>query len=298
MKLSHTQKELFLVSPRAWYNKYVLGYQEEVMGSPLFFGSIVEDGVNVLLKGGSLEDAHKLFENNFKRYKVNGKWEDLATSNKVRYSKADWQEHLFTERELETLETKTQQFRTHQSLLRSGKRMIEEFHLNIQPHIKKVLAMQEYFSIPNDHGDEIIGYVDLVCEWEDDSVIIHDVKTSGSAYKANAVLTEDKGKQTALYYEALSDKYNPDFAGFLVLEKKVRKRDPQMRSQILIDVPPDELIEKTFDEFDEVLHTIRKAYFPCCSPQCDQYGQQCAYKQFCKSEGMNIEGLVNTKGKR
>jgi len=292
IRLSHTQKELFLTSPRAWFYKYKLNLKEEIMGSPLFFGSIVEMGVEVLLQGGTLEQAHKKFEDSMVVYNVNGKWEKLATSKKVRYSKADWQPLLFTAKELEDLEIKPQQFKSHQSLIRSGKRMITEFHEAIFPKIKKVISTQEYFSIDNGIGDEIMGYADIVCEWEDGRILVPDLKTSASKYADDAVYTDKRGTQTALYYEAFKDKYPIDGTGFLVLEKKVRVRDPQMRSQIILGVPPEELIELTFDQFNKVLYSIKKGDFPCCSPECDVYGQSCAFKKYCESEGTDLTGLT------
>jgi len=220
IRISHTQKELYLMSPKAWYFKYKLNLKEKVMGSPLFFGSIVEIGVEVLLKGGTLEQAHEAFTKAMKSYNVNGKWENLATSKNVRYSKADWQPHLFTVKEIDDMVTKTQQFRSHQSLIRSGKMMITEYHDNILPKIKKVIATQKYFSIDNGIGDEIMGYIDLICEWEDGRILAPDNKTSGSAYKPDCVDTPEKGTQTALYYEAVKDEYKLDGTGFLVLENK------------------------------------------------------------------------------
>lgn len=292
VRLSHTQKELYLTSPRAWYYKYLLGLKEEIMGSPLFFGSIVETGVDVILKGGTLEQAHETFEKNMRAYNVNGKFENLVTSNKVRYNKADFQEHLFTAKELSDLEPKPHQFKAHQSLIRSGKMMITEFHQSIMPNIKKVISTQEYFSIKNSVGDEIMGYADIICEWEDGRLLVPDLKTSSVAYKNDAVQTMEKGSQTAIYYEALRDKYPLDGTGFLVLEKKVRKRDPQMRSQIILDKPSDEIIDETLEQYDQVIHDIKQGFFPCKSPACDKYGQKCAFNCYCASEGTDMTGLV------
>jgi len=298
IRLSHTQKELFLVSPRAWFYKYKLNLKEAVMDSPLFFGSNVEVGVNVLLNGGTLEQAHEAFLKAMKYYNVNGKSVNLATSNLVRYSKADWQPHLFTDKELEGLSSKPQQFKSHQSLLRSGKMMITEFYENILPKIKKVVATQEHFKIDNGVGDEIMGYIDLVCEWEDGRLLIPDIKTSGSKYKDDSIETEDKGTQTAIYTEGLKDKYPLDGTGFLVLEKKIRKKDPQMRSQIILGKSPQELIDKTLDQYDEVLHDIKEGNFPCCSPKCDRFGQSCPYKKYCLSGGTDTTGLVKYSGSK
>lgn len=298
MRLSHTQKELYKVSPRAWFIKYVLKYKESVMGSPLFFGSIVEEGCNALLNGKTLEQAHKVFEKKFQKYDINGKKECLKSSSKVRYFKSDFQENAHTEEELKVLEGKSDKHRAWASRLNSGKMMIKEFHDNILPNIRKVISMQEFISVPNGHGDTIIGYSDLVCEWIDGRILVLDIKTSGTPYAKDAVLTMEKGSQTALYYSALKEKYNLDGAGFLVLEKKIRKRIPQTRSQIIIDVPPDHIIEETFDDFDEVLYSIRQAQFPCCSPDCNRFGQICAYSKFCESGGVDTTGLFRSSDEK
>jgi len=297
MKLSHTQKELYNVSPMAWFIKYVLKYKEKVMTSPLFFGSLVEEGVNALLEGSDLESALIHFEELFISYDVNGKDECLKTSKNVKYSKADYQELLFTEEELILHKEMDHTEKAYYSLLRKGKMMITEFHDNILPNIKRTIAMQEPINIKNEYGDEIIGFADMIVEWKDGRILVLDLKTSASPYKKDAVLTEEKGSQTALYYEALKDKYKLDGAGFLVLEKKVRVRDPQMRSQILIDVPPEELIQETFDNFDKVFYDIRQAKFPCTAPVCNRFGKKCSNAGFCSSGGVDVTGLVRKEVK-
>jgi hypothetical protein len=170
--------------------------------------------------------------------------------------------------------------------------LITAYYTDIFPKIKKVIAVQKYFSIKNESDDEINGFADLICEWEDGRLIIPDHKTSSIAYPENAVLTEQYGKQTALYYEAFKQEYPIDGVGFFVLEKKMRKKEPRARVNTIIDVPPENLIQQTFDEFDTVLFNIKQGNFPCASPKCDMYGQQCCYKKYCESGGKNLTGLV------
>jgi len=295
MKVSHTQLQLYKTSPRAWYNKYMLKYKEEVMSSALFLGSIIEKSIDALLEGKTLKEAQDLFEKNYQKYKINGKWEILKSSNKVKFFKSDFQENAHTQEELDELADKPHNFRCWSSRIKSGKLMIQEFHDNILPNIKRVIATQEYISVDNGAGDQIIGYADYIVEWIDGRILILDLKTSASKYKDDAVTTIEKGAQTALYYFALKDKYKLDGAGFLVLEKKIRKKSPQTRSQILIDVPSEELIQETLDEYIDLVYNIKQAKFPCCSPECDVYGQTCAYNKFCSSGGIDTTGLVNTK---
>lgn len=302
IRLSHTQKELFLVSPRAWFYKYKLNLKEKIMGSPLFFGTNVEVGINQLLDGKSLDAAYDAFEKAMKTTNLNGKTVQLATSPLIRYSKADFQEHLFTAKELKDLEGKDYNFKAHQSLLRSGKLMIKEFHNTVLPHVKKVIKLQEYVKIENDAQDEIMGFADLICEWDDDRLLVLDIKTSANPYKADCIHTEEKGTQTALYYEALKNKHNLDAVGFLILEKKIRKgtskKDPWTKAQIIIDKPDDQIIETMYEQYDEVITKIKEGNFPCCSPKCDQYGQQCAYKKYCQSGGTDLTGLVKYSGSK
>lgn len=292
IKLSHTAKELYLKSPRAYFYHYHLYLRERTLGSPLFFGSLIERGLDALFKGATLEQAQEVFRKAFKSYQINGNWEDLATSSNIRYSKADLDLEVFTEKELKDLEGKNKQFKSWASLQRKGEMLIAAYHRDIFPRIKKIIATQKYFKIENSAGDEINGFADIICEMDDGRLIVPDHKTTSQAYPDNAVLTEQYGKQTALYFEAFKDEYPLDGAGFFVLEKKIRKKDPRARTQIIIDKPPEELIEKTIDEFDSVLYDIKQGKFPCASPKCDAYGQKCCYKRYCESGGSDLRGLV------
>lgn len=292
IKLSHTSKEMYLRSPRAYYYHYNLYLREKVMGSPLFFGSLIETGLNALFEGATLEQALDTFKRNFKKYTINGELVDLSLSPLVRYNKADLDLDVFTDKEQKDLEGKSIQFQSWASLQRKGEMLIRSYYQDIFPKIKKVIAVQKYFSIKNESDDEINGFADLICEWEDGRLIIPDHKTSGLAYPENAVLTEQYGKQTALYYEAFKSEYPIDSVGFFVLEKKIRKKEPRARVTAIIDKPPEELIQKTFDEFDFVLYNIKQGNFPCTAPKCEVYGQECCYKRYCKSGGTDLTGLV------
>lgn len=292
VRLSHTAKEKYLASPRAYYYHYLLNLRAEVLGSPLFFGSLIEVGLDVLLKGGKLADALTAYKKAFRMYEHNGVTIDLSSSPYVKYSKSDYDPDVFTDDELKALSGKPEKFKAYQSLVRKGEMLIEAYSQDILPKIKKVIDTQVYFAVPNGAGDEIIGYADLICEWEDGRILVPDHKTSAQAYPKDAVLTEEKGKQTALYFEVLREKYSIDATGFFVLEKKIRKKTPRARTQIIIDTPSEELIQKTFDEYDNVLYNIKQASFPCCSPKCDVFGQSCPYKAYCATGGENLTGLV------
>jgi hypothetical protein len=291
LKLSHSSKELYLKSPRAWFYNYNLNLREAQMGSPLFFGTLIETGLDVLFKKGTLEQALETFRKNFRYYTINGNRVDLSISSQVRYSKSDLDIDVFSDSELKALEGKSVQFQSWAALQKKGEMLITAYHQEILPKIKKVLDTQVYFSIPNEIGDEIIGYADLICEWEDGRLIIPDHKTSSISAKEVAK-NEGYLKQTALYFEAFKGKYPLDSTGFIVLEKKMRKKEPRARVDFIFEKPTEEFVDQTLNEFDDVLHSIKMAEFPCLSPKCDVYGSECCYKKFCQSGGTDMTGLV------
>lgn len=291
LKLSHTSKEKYLTSPRSFYLHYYLYLREQVAGSPLFFGSIIETGLDVLFKGGSLEQAKETFRKNFKGTTVNGKWEEFATSPNIRFSKADLDLDVFTEQELKDLENKSIQFQSWMSLQRKGEMLIEVYHKEIFPKIKKVVAIQPEKVIINEFGDEITVKADIIVEWEDGRLLIPDHKTSSQSTKQVAQ-NEGYQKQTALYFEAFKDEYPLDATGFIVLEKNIRKKEPKARIDFIFEKPKEEIIQQTIEEFDFVFENVKQGNFGCLAPKCDQYGQQCCYKKYCASNGKDLTGLV------
>lgn len=297
IKISHSAKEMYLRSPRSYFYHYLLNIRQKTAQSALFFGNIIESGLNVLYAGGTLEQALETFTKNFIIVNYNGVDEDMRTSENIKFLKSDWDEDLFTEKELKDLEGRTDQFKCWESLRRKGELMIKAYYNDIFPQINKIISTQETFSIKNDSGDEIVGAADLICELKDGRLVLADNKTSSSSYSKDAVLREQYGKQLALYYNVLMEKYPLDAAGFFVMEKKIRKKDPKTRTQIIFDKPPEQLIENTLQEFDNTITSIKQGNFPCCSPQCDAYGQKCPYKSYCTT-GDDMTGLTKLDYKR
>lgn len=291
VRLSHSAKEKYLISPRCYYNHYFLNLREKIIGSPLFFGSIIETGLDILLHNGTLEQAKVAFRKAFTEREINGQMENLSTSDNVRYNKKDFDPKLFTEKELKDLDGKTDKFKSWISLQRKGELLIETYSREIRPKIKKVLATQKYFNTQNDVGDEIVGFVDLVCEWEDGRIIAPDHKTSSQSL-GQVKKNESYQKQFALYSEVLKEEYSIDAVGPIVLEKDIRVNEPKVR--ITYDFAPAEevMIDKTFTEFDEMAHNIKQANFPCLAPKCNVYGQECCYKRYCESNGTDMTGLI------
>lgn len=281
IQLSHTAKELYKRCPLAYYMHYVLGLREEVVGSALPFGTAVDEGLNALLEGKTLEQANKVFNKHWEFPKLHGKNVDGKTTNLIRFSKADMKEEL-ADNPWEAMKIK-------------GEMLIEAYQEEIMPNIKDVLAIQKPIAIKNADGDLIRGFADVIVETIDGERLLIDNKTSAKAYNKNAVLEGDKAPQLALYYDHLKDQYKLNGAGFYVLEKGIRVKDPRTRIQVLTGIPTDEMIEKTFEEFDETLYNIRMGRFPSNSPECNTYYGKCICEKYSASEGHDTSGLIKVK---
>jgi len=289
VRLSHSAKTVFLDSPRAWYLKYMLRLREDKMGSPLFFGSAIDAALEDMLLNPEI-DYIQTFEKKMESINFNGEWIKPKTSEKVKYSKADCEEYLLEEHNINYEGMSTQE-KSWNTLVIKGRMLLAQYKYEIAPKIKKVISMQEYIKIPNAHGDEVIGYIDMICEWEDGRILLIDHKTSSVKYGEDKVKKE--GEQLATYYVAVKDKYKIDACGYIVLNKKIRKKkEPRAVMEIVIDDIPDELIQKTFDEYDDVLYNIKMGNFPCNAPKCDKPWGKCVYKNYCATNGCDTTGLV------
>lgn len=284
IQLSHTAKELYKRCPLAYHMHYNLGYREEIVGSPLPFGSAIDSGVEALLQGKTLEDALKVFNEEWINPKINGERLHGPTTTKIRFSKADQKEEL-ADTPWGCLQVK-------------GEMLITAFQDEVMPQIKNVISTQQMIRVTNDDGDSIIGFADLIAEIDGLGNYLMDVKTSSKAYASDAVVEGDKAPQIALYYEDLKDKYELNGAGFYVLEKGIRKREPRTRVQVLTGIPREEMIEQTFDEFQEVLHGIRMGKFESNHPACNTYFGDCICNKYAPSGGKDVSGLVQVKRKK
>lgn len=283
IQLSHTAKELYKRCPLAYHMHYNLGYREELVGSALPFGSAVDGGVDYLLQGKTLDQALKYFNELWVNPKINGEHLHGPTTNKIRFSKSDQKEEL-ADTAWGCMQVK-------------GEMLIKAFQEEVLPNIKNVITTQEKINITNDDGDNIIGFADLIAELYDKGNYLMDVKTSAKAYANDAVVEGDKAPQIALYFEELQDKYELNGAGFYVLEKGIRKREPRTRVQTLFGNPTEEMIEKTFDEFQEVLYGIRMGQFHSNHPACNTYFGDCICNKYGPSGGKDTSGLVQVKRK-
>lgn len=289
IQLSYSASNRYKMSPRSYYLHYILRLRPEKVGSALVFGSAVDEGLNSLLEGKDSPESD--FLKSWEKADINGVKVDLKTSNLVKYSKSDYDEHILTDEDLSLIQEGLN--KSWVSLRRKGLMIIQAYREQIIPRIKKVIEVQKYVKLTNEHGDSFIGWVDFICEWEDGKVYIVDNKTTSIKYKKDSASTSP---QLATYFEGVSEEGKVEAHGvmYIAVPKKFRKRKkPLIPIEVIIGEVSEELLEETFQEYDESLHGIKMGDFPCTGCRDNVFG--CVYKTYCESDGHDLTGLTFVK---
>ena len=165
----------------------------------------------------------------------------------------------------------------------------------VLPQLKEVISVQRKVEL-SDGDSELIGYIDFegIFLDEPDEIYVIDNKLASKAYAADAI---DDAVQLATYCEYAGRTK----AAFIITEKGLRKRDPKFRIQILRGEISEELFEKTFDQFGEVVYCIEQGVFEKTGmdgtrSECFHFGQRCPYYNTCRGEP-DKDFLVKLEGK-
>lgn len=281
IQLSYSAADKYNLSPRMYYFHYIRNLRSQTTGSALVFGSAVDAGLSAMLLGK--EDPYQAFLAAWDYQKLLGREVSLRNSDKIKYSKKDFDEDILTDEDKLDLE---QYNPAWVSLRRKGLIILDAYREQIMPRIKEVLQVQSNVSLTNEEGDTFIGYVDLICRWEDDRIVLFDNKTTSSKYNNEMVRASG---QLATYKEATTIKI--DAVGYIAIPKDIRKKKkPAVEIGVFIDDVSEEVMAQTFQKYDVALRGIKVGDFPCHSPNCDTIFGPCMYKNLCKSG--SYEGLV------
>jgi hypothetical protein len=174
-------------------------------------------------------------------------------------------------------ETKLFNYICWMSLRRKGHILVDAYKTDIMPQILKVHSIQERVEL-TEGKDKYIGFIDFTAEFVDEPNVIYtcDNKTSSAPYPDNSV--KESG-QLASYCEW---KGSPK-AAYVVIEKKLRKREPRYRTQVIRDTIPEETFEKVFDNIGEVLYNVEQGRFEkkTDSKDCFFFGRKCEFFNVC-----------------
>jgi RecB family exonuclease len=293
ISLSFSAAQKYLLSPYSWYAHYMLRLRPVAISSPLVWGSAIDEGLNALLappldrSPEALVKAKEAFNKAWKIANHNGRVVDLSKPGAVKFSKTEITESLEIEEKVEGID------RTWAWMKKKGELILEAYAEQIVPQLQEVYEVQSKVDLKNDTDDSFIGIVDVIAKYQD-KVVIFDNKTSGSKYKADSVVTS---AQLSTYFEAKKEQYKPDAAGYIVLQKKLRKKHPRVQIDIIIDDINEELIEQTFQNYDEALAGIKAGKFEC-SGMCKQAFCGCSYQKYCESGQTDMTGLEFVKEKK
>jgi ribosomal protein L37E len=249
MRLSYSAANTFKTCPEKYYNQKK--WRPPLKASALPFGKAVEDGVDALLEGASLEKALFKFKDSWTispPTKFSGP-KPIFDSLDVFYYASDFDENLLQEVDKKLLEDWSEDLvgarewkekfnsvkdqiskgatvidderRLYHRIMwmccrRRGIEMIKGFYYDLLPNIEDVVEIQRYIKLENEDGDTIIGYIDYIIKHVDyDEPIIVDLKTAGKAYGKHDLDTSD---QLRLYAAA----ENINYIGYMVLLKKIK----------------------------------------------------------------------------
>lgn len=265
-KLSHSSINKYNNCARSYKYRYIDRIVSRYKSGALYFGTALDAALNELLDPNKQEkNPEAVFEQFWNKQEDNTHKEiELKENEDITYAKSDFDSDLLTKKDWaalyskakeydlegspitirkaildkkgtvgwENLESKERKFfnLTNWLCLRNkGLLMIKTYREEIMPRFKKVLSIQKYVELKNTDEDVVRGYVDLVVEWEDGSVVLIDNKTSSMEYERDSVL---KSPQLALYKMILNEwandpnhewNYKIEKAAFLVLRKAIKK---------------------------------------------------------------------------
>jgi RecB family exonuclease len=286
-------------------------------GSALFFGGAMDEALNHLLETKNFTKMKKNTILDSSKYAFVTEWEKCIDNPDIEYFKSDIEFSLITELAVEDLIELDPEVTDHFefleecyailkkkdklseedqklynriawfSLLEKGKLLVEAYYNDILPQVHTVFDIQKKIELPDGKGNTIIGYIDAIVSFIDapDRKVVLDNKTSSSTYKSDSV---SLSTQLATYCEA----EEIDYGAYGVVEKKIRKREPRTRTNLIIDEIPEKLLDETFQMYDNVLEGIQNEEFDKnYESGCYFYGKPCPYFRYCKSNGKKMDGL-------
>ena len=216
VKLSNSSVDKYNECSLCYDLHYNHGIRPIKNSSALVFGGVIDKAFNILLINKDLQKALDFFKK---------EWEKHKDAKNVIFYKTNEDIELVRYFGIEPESDKIAWW----SMFFTGKLLIEAYHKEVLPKIKKVFAVQEPITIKNPDGDEINGFLDLDVEWIDGKKYILDNKTSKDLYDPNSNKKDQpygpnsakESQQLPLYYFAKG--YKHDGIGYIVLRKIINK---------------------------------------------------------------------------
>lgn len=260
-RLSHSSIKLYTECGQKFDYHYNHRLREATRSGALCFGTAFDRATEAVLLNRETNEK-EVFDSVFSTQDINGVDVYLPDSLLVVYAQSDYDSDLYTVEDKRFLLAKAQELMSYPGedvidlyeqvksrrsqraykhfpdghakwynlcnwvcLKSKGHLMLDTNRTKVLPHISKVISTQTKIELANNEGDSVIGFADLVGQWDGKNEdIVLDYKTSARAYEDDAVV---KSSQLALYTQALGLKR----AGFLVFKKQILKNRTKVCSQ-------------------------------------------------------------------
>lgn len=332
MKLSNSAIDKYKTCPRMYKLHYIDNLRPTYAFSSLFFGSAIDASLNRLLleKKKVLSEQEQelmeqepldIFHDKMATIDINGKLVNTKTSISVNYYASDVDLSVLHGDDLKDIKTFSnddflnldiflkdcqkqikagvglseeeqmiKNYITYLCLLRKGAMFLDIYKAEIIPQIEDVSEIQKEILLPDGNGNHITGFIDFIAKFKNQDVYrVMDNKTSSEPYTMENINTS---QQLALYSEFAENRN----VGYVVLNKKLKKTIPRVKTQMLFGTISEQLVEKTFDTVGETLYNVKNEVFPQKLDNCYQYGRKCAYYNYCRDES-NMKGLEKVEKK-
>lgn len=321
--LSHSAASKYQQCPAMYKYHYIDKIRPLVNSSALYFGSALDEALNLLLESKKEISIQVDRESTSILYqaleKFEDEWDDVFESDSIEYFKSDIDLSLLDNSTIKDLKVFDPEVSDHDKFIKEcfdiiknknklsekdkilynriaweclnskGKMLIKAYNEHIMPCIHTVFDIQKKVELPDKEGNLLVGYIDAIVSFIEspDRKVVLDNKTSSKSYKSDSVSTSN---QLATYCEH----EDIEWAAYAVLEKEIRKRNPRVRTQLIIDKVSEKTIDETFDLYDNVLDGISSSKFDKnYDSGCFFFGKPCPYYAYCRSNGEDIKGLEN-----
>lgn len=345
IKLSHSACTRYNTCGENYRLHYIERLRSKGTSSALIFGVALDSAINVLLEKQD-KDPMVVFMEKWERTEINKKVVLVPTSTLISYKDYDFDADVLQASDHEKMANMAQilglsgentlsmfkeckvlrkdlhncteahlkyfNYACWLSLARKAEVIVEAYRTQVLPKIKRVISVQKELKLLDDEGNEIIGFIDLIAEWEDGVVRVLDNKSASRLYERDAV---EKSPQLTLYgiSEGTRD------AGFIVYLKnltKDRKKtctkcghygadtrsktcdngkgkarchgewsevvDISCKIQILLGQTTEELENEVLSNANQIKSLIKAGVFEKNLNACDNwYGSPCEYFELC-----------------
>lgn len=255
LKLSNSQRDLYLQCPKKYYFRYIRKMRPRAKGSALFFGGAFDHAVECLLEHRDLAKAKQAFTE---------RWMAQESNTNCKFGKNDYVEKIMLDEDVARLQscvdnlnkskpkddyfehgdvlrlvkdlkkmgengytrdlTREEELFLHfanvLSMNRKAHLMLESFAEHILPHITQVVGTQVEISVPHPEGHSITGYIDLLCKMEGFKL------PNGRILTADDLVVADVKSAGAAYWAKLDDLTNSDQLDLYLSSPQVQQIKP------------------------------------------------------------------------